>query len=234
MMQKGEAVQESSALAAFAERATDLLTQLAREADPALARAYDELLFDVLHDVVRRRGAALAARAATGSEGGIELPRVRAGDLDEISLDVTVAALERARRTADRFDPERGDGASWALGAAGFAYIDVVRSFYQTRRKGRLVPVDPVDLGSLMDQRHRSTSPEDVAVTRAALVDALGRLDEDERFAILARAQYTMSYAEIATYLFGSPTAVKAVDGLLQRARRKLAQAEEAWNGSTA
>lgn len=221
---------DMSALEPFAERATELLVRLAQESDPLLAKAYDELLFKDLYDVVRRRGVTLAMRAAESAVKGVWLPRVQPGDLDAIALDATVGALERARRTADRFDPARGDGASWALGAAGFAYIDAVRDFYLVRRKSESVNVDPAELGQLSDRYVSSPSPELIAETRAALMDALDHLTSDERYVVLAQAQYGMSYAEIATYRFGSPLEVKKVDTLLQSARRKLAVAERAWN----
>jgi RNA polymerase sigma factor (sigma-70 family) len=221
---------DTSALERFGARATDLLVRLAHEADPALEKAYDELLFRDLYDVVRRRGIALAMRPAETSIKGVWLPRVQPGDLDAIALDTTVAALERARRTAARFDPQRGDGASWALGAAGYAYVDAVRDFYLTRRKGAVQSVDPAELGDLPDPRGSSANPAQIAETRAALVDALSRLTDDERFVVLAQAQYGMSYAEIAQYRFDGPLDVKRVDRLLQSARRKLTAAERAWN----
>lgn len=221
---------DTSALDPYAERATELLLRLASERDSSLARAYDELLFKDLHDVIRRRGVTLAMRAAESTGNGVWVPRVQPGDLDVIALDATVAALERARRSADRFDPSRGDGASWALGAAGFAYVDVVRDFYQVRRRGQMVSVDPAELEEISDRRTTMASPEGIAETRAALLDALERLTNDERYAVLAQAQYGMSYSEIATYLFGDPLQVRKVDTLMQRSRRKLAEAERAWN----
>ncbi len=224
---------DTSALEPFAQRATELLVRLAQEHDPQLARAYDELLFKDLYNVVRRRGVSLAMRAAETAVKGVWLPRVQPGDLDAIALDATVGALERARRTADRFDPDRGDGASWALGAAGFAYIDAVRDFYLTRRKGQSVSVDPADLGVLADQRVTGASTEQIAETRAALIDALDRLTADERYVVLGQAQFGMSYAEMATYRFGSPLETKKVDQLLQSARRKLTEAEQAWNADS-
>lgn len=224
---------DTSALEPFAERATDLLLRLAGEQDPLLARAYDELLFGDLYNVVRRRGVSLAMRAAETAVKGVWLPRIQPGDLDAIALDATVGALERARRTAERFDPARGDGASWALGAAGFAYIDAVRDFYLVRRKGETINVDPAELGELADQQVTGATPEQITETRAALAGALGRLSEDERYVVLAQAQYGMSYAEIATYRFGSPLESKKVDRILQSARRKLADAERAWNADS-
>lgn len=219
------------ALRAFAERATELLVGIARENDLGLARAYDTLLFDVLRDVVRRRGASLAVGV---SAEPIWLPKVRPADLDPIANDVTVAALERARRTADRFDPTRGDGASWALGAARFAYIDVVRDFYQVRRIGSTESVDPADLDEFASARQAESSAEEIAMTRAALEAALAALSAEERFVVLARAQYGMSYREIATYLYSNPNDTKKIDLILQRARRKLGDEEQRWNGSGA
>lgn len=221
---------DTSALEPFADRSTELLVRLAEEQDPHLARAYDELLFKDLYNVVRRRGVSLAMRAAETGVKGVWLPRVQPGDLDAIALDATVGALERARRTADRFDPDRGDGASWALGAAGFAYIDAVRDFYLVRRKGESVNVDPTELGELADQRITGATTEQIVETRAALMDALARLTNDERYVVLAQAQYGMSYTEIATYRFGGPLETKKVDRLMQSARRKLTEAERAWN----
>jgi RNA polymerase sigma factor (sigma-70 family) len=222
------AMVDTSALEPFAERDTELLVRMATEDDPGLARAYDELLFTELYNVVRRRGVTLAMRADETAIKGVWLPRIQPGDLDAIAMDATVGALQRARRSAARFDPERGDGASWALGAAGFAYIDAVRDFYLVRRQGEEVQLDPTELGELGQQS--GLDPEQVVETRAALLHALERLSEDERFVILAQAQYGMSYAEIAQYRFGSPLETKKVDRLLQSARRKLAEAERAWN----
>lgn len=224
---------DDSSLGRFGERATELLVRLAQDPDPALAKAYDELLFKDLYDVVRRRGVLLAMRASESTASGVWIPRVQPGDLDVVALDATVGALERARRTADRFDPRRGDGASWALGAAGFAYIDAVRDFYLTRRKGEALPTEPAELGEIADATVSAASPERIAETRAALIDALGRLTSDERYVILAQAQYGMSYSEIATYRFGGPLETKKVDRLLQSARRKLADAERAWNAES-
>lgn len=221
---------DTSALEPFSARATELLLRLAQEHDPALARAYDELLFQDLYSIVRRRGLSLAMNAAEKSIKGVWVPRVQPGDLDAISLDATVGALERARRTASRFDPDRGDGASWALGAAGFAYVDAVRDFYRVRRKGDTVSVDPAELAELTDQHGSGPTPEQITETRQALLHALSRLTDDERFVILAQAQYGMSYAEMAQYRFGGPLEVRKVDRLLQSARRKLAEAERSWN----
>lgn len=217
----------------FASYATELLLRIASDPQPKDVRAYDTLLFRPLYNMVRHRGASLAADAAQAlASPGIHVPPVAPADLDAVAIDVTVAALERARRTADRFDPARGDGATWAIGAAKFAYIDVVREFYQSRRRAHVVPVDPADLPELSAARQAAASPEQVAETRAALLDALGRLDEDERTAILAREQGGMSYTEIASYMFGDPTLTKRVDRLLQSARVKLRAAERVWNGT--
>jgi DNA-directed RNA polymerase specialized sigma24 family protein len=216
----------------FAERATALLVRMASDPDPALASAYDELLFEPLYRVIRQRGTSLAMQAAKRIGPDVTVPAVQPGDLDAIAIETTVSALERARSSAGRFVAERGDGASWALGAAGTAYIDVVRDFYGVRRKLQAVPVDPQSLTKVADTHRTAVSPEQVVETRAALEAALSRLTPEERYVVLARKQFGLSYAEIATYLFGQPDATRRVDNLWQSARRKLTAAERAWNAA--
>lgn len=220
----------ASALQPFADRATELLVQYAHGGDPRVARAYDELLFNVLFGVVRRRGSTLAAPTSDIEGGRLWVPPVAPSDLEVISVDVTVAALQGARRTASRFDPARGDGASWALGAARFAYVDTVRAFYGARRAGTSMPTDPVDITELADATAAVGSPERIVEVRAALQAALATLTHEERVAVLGQSQYGMSYAELAIYLFGDAAHRKRVDRLLQTARRKLADFERTWN----
>lgn len=216
--------------APIADRATELLVLIAHDQSPALAREYDELLFRDLYQAVRRRGSALALQTTERLPTAPWLPRVRPADSEPIALDVTVSALERARRTAGRFDPKRGNGASWAFGAAGYAYIDVVRDFYETRRRGSTISVEPDVLEEVASRVSMAASPEQIVETRAALEAALSQLTVEERFVVLAQAQYGMSYSEIAMYLFGDASRAKRVDTVLQQARRKLAEAERAWN----
>lgn len=216
----------------LSRRATHLLLQIAAEARPELTRAYDELLFSIIYRTVKERGRLMALDAARRIGAAPSLPPVPAADLDLVAINVAVAALANARRTAARFDPSRGDGASWALGAAALAYVDVVREQYQTRRVGVSEATDPSDLAALADRQSTAASPEAVVEARQALEHALSQLSEDERFVVLAQAHYGMSYAEIALYRFRDAKATKRVDRLLQTARLKLDQAERDWNAA--
>jgi len=163
------------------------------------------------------------------------VPVVPACDVDLIANDVAVHALERARATARRFDPARGDGVMWALRAAAFSYVDVVRATYGTRRALTIVPSDDEELAAAVDTGGGAPDPAVVVEQRAALDAALATLAHDERFVVLATMHYGLSYAETAQLLFGDAgqVQVRRVDRLRQSARRSLANAEERWRADT-
>lgn len=210
----------------LARRATELLLAVAA-GDESAANDYDALLFAFLKDTALRRGRFMSADAA--ERAGVQAARaggVRSADLEEVAVVAAQLALRRARGSALRFDPGRGDGASWALGALAHAYGDARRLVTGTRRVASEVPT----AAEAFDRE--SLSAVDPAV-RAEVMDALDRalrlLSEHERFAILAVAHYGMSYREIAAHLFGNEGETKAVDQILQSARRKLQTAQDEW-----
>jgi RNA polymerase sigma-70 factor (ECF subfamily) len=88
----------------------------------------------------------------------------------------------------------------------------------QQRTKGRRAPVATVDVDTIP----RSDEDGDAAELRAALDDALSRLPEGQRRAVLLREWYGLSPVEIAPRLGLS---VPATYALLTRARRSLAGA---------
>jgi RNA polymerase sigma factor (sigma-70 family) len=88
----------------------------------------------------------------------------------------------------------------------------------QQRTKGRRAPVANVDVDTIP----RSDEDDDATELRAALDDALGRLPESQRRAVLLREWYGLSPVEIAPRLGLS---VPATYALLTRARRSLAGA---------
>jgi RNA polymerase sigma factor (sigma-70 family) len=88
----------------------------------------------------------------------------------------------------------------------------------QHRTRGRRAPVANVDVETIP----RSDDGGDAAELRAALGDALGRLPESQRRAVLLREWYGLSPVEIAPRLGLS---VPATYALLTRARRSLAGA---------
>lgn len=112
---------------ALAAHATALLRAHAN-GDASAGGAFDELVFPFLAAYVRRRADWLAADASRlVGQASVTVPTVPAGDLDAVASDVTVDALERARRTSARFDPDRGDALTWVVGAAALSWVDVVR-----------------------------------------------------------------------------------------------------------
>ncbi len=202
---------------------------------PGAAQDYDTLLYPLIYAAVKKRGRLLANQAArlTGTNG-MPVPTVPASDLDLIANDVAVHALERARASAQRFDPARGDGLMWALRIANFSYIDVVRATYGTRRTLVIVPTEDEQLTEAADRAGCAPDPAVVIEQRAALDAALGALTREERFVVLATMHYGLSYAETAQLLFGDASQVRRVDRRRQSARRALAEAEQQWWAGTA
>jgi DNA-directed RNA polymerase specialized sigma24 family protein len=212
----------------IAARATALL-EAVREGDVSAAEEYVGLLWPILRNIAMRRGRALAARAP----GGAYVPDVPDASLEDVASRAAYAALERATGNAFRFDRERGDGASWALGALPAAYLDAARDVTGSRRA---YAGSEVLVGDLAEEEDRAglpasvtAGPEEIVVARDRLERALAELSEDERYVVLAKLHLGMSYAEIALYRFRDPALTKKVDRLLQSAKRKLEEADERW-----
>lgn len=210
----------------LAKRATELLLAV-REGSSEAASDYDALLYDFLRHTAMRRGRFMAADAAAqlhieGTSGNIQ--RI---DLEEVAEIAALNALRRARASALRFDPSKGDGATWALGALKFAYLDAQREVTGSRSTGHDVPMEDSVLHARM--AFDNADPAIQVAARDALERALRALTEDERFVLLAKVQQGMAYTEIAAYRFGDETKTKLVDRLLQSARQKLANAQAAW-----
>ncbi len=208
-----------------ATRATTLLLNIAA-GDESQVHEYYTLLFDFLWKVAVRRGRFLAAEAAhrlgiaKASSSGVQ-----SSDIDMVAFDAAVLALQRAVAAATRFDPARGDGASWALGALGTAYYDTIRQHTGARRLLREIPSSDYDL----EAGDSVPSPELQVEARDGLDRALALLTEHERTVIVAHLHYGMSYREIAADHFNDEKATKRVDALLQAARLKLRAAHHAW-----
>ena len=168
----------------IASRASMLLRAVAAGV-PGAAQDYDTLLYPLIYAVVKKRGRLLASQAArlTGTDG-MPVPAVPASDLDLIANDVAVHALERARATAQRFDPGRGDGLMWALRGANFSYVNVVRATYGTRRSLVMVPTEDEQLAEAADRAGCAPDPAVVIEERAALDAALAVLTHEERYMV--------------------------------------------------
>ena len=213
----------------FSARATQLLLAVAARRSGS-AEAYDTLLYPVVFTAVKKRGRLLVRQAAqmTGT-GGLPVPFVPDCDLEWVAHDVAVHALDRARATAARFDPARGDGATWALRQAAFSYVDVVRTSYGGRRAMTVVPTEDEQLAAAAHRTHAVADPAVLVEQRAALDAALASLPQAERFVVLATMHQGLTYAETAELLLGDANQVRRVDKLLQSARRRLTVAEQAW-----
>lgn len=184
----------------IASRATLLLRAIAAGV-PGAAQDYDTLLYPLIYSAVKQRGRLLASRAARlTATDGIPVPAVPACDVDWIANDVAVQALERARASAQRFDPARGDGLMWALRAASFSYVDVVRATYGARRGLAIVPTEDQQLIEAADRVVSAPDPAVITEQRAALDAALAALTDQERFVVLATMHYGLSYAETAQH----------------------------------
>lgn len=174
-----------------------------------------------------RRGRFMAADAAAqlhieGTSGNVQR-----ADLEEVAEIAALNALRRARASALRFDASRGDGATWALGALRFAYLDAQRDVTGSRSGVHEVPTEDSVLHARM--AFDGADPAVQVEARDALRRALAGLSEDERFVLLAKVQHGMAYTEIAALRFGDETRTKLVDRLLQSARKKLTEAQAAW-----
>jgi RNA polymerase sigma factor (sigma-70 family) len=211
----------------FATRATTLLLELAEGSESA-AREYDSHLYGFLVGVAIDRGVHMARDFAESKGAAVAgFVQVRKDELEEVARDAVLVALRRAKGAALRFDAERGDGASWALGALGPAFLEELRRRRGARRALLEVPSEDSELEPTWSTTH--SDPEQHAEVRDALDRALGALDEDERFVILAKLHYGLTYREIAAARFGDASKTKDVDHVLQRSRAKLRAANEEW-----
>lgn len=124
--------------------------------------------------------------------------------------DVTAAAFERAFRRRRGFDARRGSPRAWLFGIARNAALDELR---RRKRSATLVgePMDPAT-STLEDEA-------ELAMRRAAVRDALVRLDARDREIVALRFHAGLSGAEIAAVLGVSESNVGT---RLHRALEKL------------
>ena len=205
----------------------ELLARLAAGGGDKCARDFDALLYEFVWRFLRRERDALTARVARFLKlEGLPAPSVLPEEVDEVAHDATTLALRRVRQKAARFDPRRGTVTDWACGAATWAWIEVAKETVKARRGAKLEFVDPADLVEHPDAF--PTTEEHVLgkiADEEALAEAATHLSEKE-FTVL-RLIYTSgySYAEAAEAMFGDGSATKQIDGLLTRAKAKLARA---------
>lgn len=213
-----------------ATRATALLLAVAA-GRPGAVTALQTELYPLLFNRAKQRATSMSTTVRMGTDG-IAVPAVPAADRDSVAHDVTVQALERLVQTAGRFDPDAGDGLTWAFRQVNFCYIDVVRNTYQARRALQVVPTADEKLVEIAQPRSYTADPALVAEARAALRAALDTLSEEERSVILAIMDQGHTYAETALMVYGDAAATDRVDRVKRRAKQKLAAFEQSWNDS--
>jgi RNA polymerase sigma-70 factor, ECF subfamily len=106
--------------------------------------------------------------------------------------EVTATAFERAFRRRRRFDPRRGTPRAWLFGIARNAALDEMR---RRRRQAELVR-EPEDQAARIGADEAETG-----IRRAALADALARLNPRERELVSLKFFAGLSNTEIASVL---------------------------------
>ena len=106
--------------------------------------------------------------------------------------DVTALAFERAFRKRKSFNPQRGSERSWLFGIARNAALDELRR----RRRIAELAAEPEDVGAATPEESA-----EVALRRAALREAMGRLDPRERELVALKFFAGLDHAEIAAVL---------------------------------
>ena len=202
-----------------------LLAELADSPGSECWRRFDALFYEVVWQWIRAHHATMTARVARylqveGIGGADILPE----EVDEVAHEATKLALQRVRKNASRFDPNRGTPIQWVIGAAAYAYVDEARKVVKARHIDKVVALEDID-----EPPDLSPTPEERVLRRledtAALDEAASHLSEKEFAAIRLVITAGYSYAEVARMIFGNQTMTKQVDGLLTRAKTKLAQA---------
>jgi len=214
------------ALEELNRRGTALLAELAANPESECWRQFDALFYEIIWRWIRANHATMAARVARYLQvewiGGVDiLPE----EVDEVAHEATKVALQRVRKNAARFNPNRGTPVQWVIGAAAYAYVDEARKVLKARQPDKFVA-----LGDLDEPPDPTPTPEERVLRgmedTAALDDAARHLTEKEFTAIRLVVTAGYSYAEVARMIFGDENMTKQVDGLLTRAKAKLT---EAW-----
>jgi RNA polymerase sigma factor (sigma-70 family) len=133
--------------------------------------------------------------------------------------DVAQEAFLKAWRAAGTYDPRRGSARTWLLSISRNAAIDVVRV-------RRAAPLSPDAVTGLLGSDAILAAPDDRLVEQAETVEvrqALDRLPEDQRRAVLLAAVAGLSAAEVGE-IEGIPlgTAKSRIRTALMRMRDAL------------
>lgn len=205
------------------ERATlQLLAVAAAPDDQKMAAAFDDYLYPVVLAFVRKRHRYFASDAARAPDQVQPwVPPVSESDLDHMVHSTAVLALRRARASACRFDPGKGDAIAWVLRAAPFAWVDEARKAAPNpRRHG--IPTDDLELAAA--DRSQGCDVADQAAIVVDLNNCLNQLPPEERQAVILCLHHGLTYREAAEVMMGDRERYKRVDKILQQARTRMDQ----------
>jgi RNA polymerase sigma factor (sigma-70 family) len=129
--------------------------------------------------------------------------------------DVAAAAFERAYRRRDRYDARRGSPRAWLFGIARNAALDELRRRRRAASAELPAPAVEQEPGEALEH----------AAERAAVREALGRLQPRDRELIALKYHAELSNAELAAVLGVS---VSNAGTLVHRAMTKLRETLDA------
>jgi len=131
--------------------------------------------------------------------------------------DVTATAFERAYRRASSFNPARGTRRAWLFGIARNAALDEMRR----RKRTTEMTSEPVSDDAPADEA------AEVAMRRAALRQAMQKLNARERELVALKFFAGLSTAEIADVIsVGERAAAMRVHRTIEKLRRACDEAE--------
>jgi RNA polymerase sigma-70 factor (ECF subfamily) len=134
--------------------------------------------------------------------------------------DITALAFERAYRRRRTFDRRRGEERAWLFGIARNAALDELRR----RRRHAALAAEPADPGGAEPS---DAGPQDVALRRTAVREALAALSARERELIALKFHAGLTNTELARVLGVSESNAGT---MLHRTMQKLRKACDATN----
>lgn len=202
-----------------------LLAQLAEDAEGPLAATFDALAYNLVFDYAMTRCGDLRKRARAHTAENLPVYDVPDDLLDEVAHETAWRTCANVRESAAKFDPALGSAGSWVVGRAALMYLDIARKLHkQTERFGELS--DPLDLVGLLDADERPDESAQRLLDAEAYEEAAACLSDRERAVFFGVVIFDLRKRDIAIQLYGTADKEKAVDGVLQRAKKKM---QAAW-----
>jgi DNA-directed RNA polymerase specialized sigma24 family protein len=201
-----------------------LLAQIALDPEGPASQQFAGLFYPVIWGFLRanhsRLGAVVGGYAGTSKSAA---PQLLDEEVDDVAHDATERAIRRLRRNAAKFDPAAGPATKWALGAAGFAFVEEAKKAVTKRtNQPHPVPADPHELEEYGDQGGLEEDMLRRVINEQTYAEVADVLTEREWTALRLQVELEMSCADIARALFNDDTKTRKVEGLLERGKKKL------------